>query len=77
MATGILARYLPESMLIERSIKTDTQVQAAVKLVRNDRQFDRLLARGSDGGESRIGSSSLDVAVAAKDADKGKLTIKW
>jgi len=77
LATGILARYLPESMLIERSIKTDTQVQAAVKLVRNDRQFDRLLARGSDGGESRIGSSSLDVAVAAKDADKGKLTIKW
>jgi len=43
----ILARYLPQSMVIERSLKTDNQVQAAVKLVRNDKQFKTLLAKGS------------------------------
>jgi carboxyl-terminal processing protease len=77
LATGILARYLPESMLIERSIRTDTQVQAALKLVRNDNQFAKLLAKGSDTESSRIeGSSTVDVALAAE--DKGKLKVmKW
>mmetsp|Transcript_16391 Transcript_16391/g.24797 ORF Transcript_16391/g.24797 Transcript_16391/m.24797 type:complete len:775 (-) Transcript_16391:231-2555(-) len=42
----ILSRYLPQSMVLEQSLKTDDQVQAALKLVRNERQFKNLLARG-------------------------------
>ena len=79
LATGILARYLPESMLIERSIRTDAQVQAALKLVKNDNQFAKLLAKGSSDTESssRIeASSTVDVALATKDEGKLKL-MKW
>jgi carboxyl-terminal processing protease len=47
LSQSILARYLPESMLIERGIKSDKQVQAAIKLVSSPKQFDTLLARGS------------------------------
>ena len=75
LATGILARYVPESMLIERSIQTDNQVQAALKLVRNVKQFDRLLARGSDG--PIIGSSTLDMASASDETAEGKLRLNW
>ena len=75
LATGILARYVPESMLIERSIQTDTQVQAAVKLVRNGKQFDRLLARGSN--EPRIGSSTLDMASTSHESKDGKIRVIW
>jgi len=42
---GILARYLPESMLIERSLRNDDQVLAAVKLVKDDQQFKTLLTK--------------------------------
>lgn len=42
---SILARYIPDSMLRERTIKTDKQVIAAVKLVSNDMQYDKLLGR--------------------------------
>eukprot|EP00558_Chaetoceros_sp_UNC1202_P007287 CAMPEP_0197255614 /NCGR_PEP_ID=MMETSP1429-20130617/72629_1 /TAXON_ID=49237 /ORGANISM="Chaetoceros sp., Strain UNC1202" /LENGTH=529 /DNA_ID=CAMNT_0042718947 /DNA_START=114 /DNA_END=1703 /DNA_ORIENTATION=- len=45
IATGILSRYLPESMLINRSIQTDQQVLAAVKLLGNQNQFNKILAR--------------------------------
>jgi len=44
---GILARYLPESMLIERSLTSDIQVQETINLVRDDQQFKKLLAKGS------------------------------
>merc|ERR1712151_691162 len=36
MTQNILARYLPESMLIQRSIKNDDQVNQAVKLLTNN-----------------------------------------
>lgn len=45
VATGILARYLPESMLIDRSIQTDKQVLGALQILRNQNQFNKLLAR--------------------------------
>ena len=38
-------RYLPESMLIERGLKSDTQVAETAKLLRNTKQFDKVLAR--------------------------------
>merc|ERR1712032_709266 len=41
----ILARYLPESMLLERSIKNDKQVDAAINLILNEKKFDSLLAK--------------------------------
>jgi len=42
---SILARYIPDSMLRERTIKTDKQVIAAVKLISNEKQYDKLLGR--------------------------------
>jgi len=44
---SILARYIPDSMLRERTIKTDKQVNAAIKLVSNDKQYDKLLGRSN------------------------------
>lgn len=78
---SILARYLPESMLIEKGLKTDPQVQAAIKLVSNGRQFDGLLAKGSL-DEKRIDgvAGTLSTASAGKTTgdDSGvRLNIKW
>jgi len=55
ISQSILARYVPESMLIERGVKTDKQVKAAVKLLsnRNSQKYEKLLSRDEDG----IGSS--------------------
>lgn len=77
IAQGILARYLPESMLIERSLQTDTQVQAALKLVRNNRQFDTLLAKGSTTEQQLQGSSSLTAASTEGDENGARLKVNW
>merc|ERR1712142_1205901 len=42
---SILARYIPDSMLRERTLRTDKQVIAAVRLISNDKQYDKLLGR--------------------------------
>lgn len=47
IATSILARYLPESMILERGLKTDKQVVEATKLLRSDNSFEKTLAKGS------------------------------
>ena len=79
IGTGILSRYLPESMLIERSIKSDKQVLAAAKLVGgDDEKFNSLLARenssrGTDGLSTGMASSEN-----ALEKEKGaKLSVKW
>jgi carboxyl-terminal processing protease len=72
---SILARYLPESMLIEQSLKTDKQVAAAVKLVSNGRQFDNLLAKGSAVRLDGV-VGSLNTANKPDDAG-GRLNMKW
>lgn len=77
IAQGILARYLPESMLIERSIQTDVQVQAALKLVRNNRQFNTLLAKGSAEEQQLQSSSSLNSAMAATEEQGALLKVNW
>jgi len=74
IGAGILARYLPESMLIERSIGTDEQVIASAKLLRNENKFDNLLARDI--------STNLKNTVADSDSkfdeETGtKLSMKW
>jgi hypothetical protein len=38
-------RYLPESMLIERSLKSDVQVTETAKMLKDGKQFDSILAR--------------------------------
>lgn len=48
IATSILSRYVPESMIMERGLKTDAQVQAAIKLLGNDQSFTKILAKGSN-----------------------------
>jgi carboxyl-terminal processing protease len=77
IAQGILARYLPESMLIERSIQTDVQVQAALKLVRNNRQFNTLLAKGSTEEQQLQSSSTLNSAMAATEEQGALLKVNW
>jgi hypothetical protein len=77
IAQGILARYLPESMLIERSIQTDVQVQAALKLVRNNRQFNTLLAKGNTEEQQLQSSSTLNSAMAATEEQGALLKVNW
>ncbi len=48
IATSILTRYIPESMIMERGLKNDAQVQAAIKLLGNDQSFSKILAKGSN-----------------------------
>ena len=48
IATSILSRYIPESMIMERGLKNDVQVQAAIKLLGNDQSFSKILAKGSN-----------------------------
>lgn len=49
IALNILARYLPESMLIERGVQKDPQIAAAVQLLTSgSSNYNSLLAKGSD-----------------------------
>ena len=41
----ILSRYLPDSMVIARGLKNDVQVAETAKLLKNDKEYNRLLAR--------------------------------
>jgi hypothetical protein len=80
IANAILARYLPESMLLERGLKNDQQVNAAVKLLSNKNSFEKVLAKGSL--DERSGAtSSLSVANAGgedKNNDNGAyMKVEW
>jgi len=61
---SILARYIPESMLRERTIKTDKQVIAAIKLISNEKQYDKLLGRmnTNTGHPSTTLASSISIS---------------
>lgn len=61
IATSILSRYIPESMIMNRGLKTDTQVQAAINLLGNDQSFSRILARGSDKDRSMPSQQASNV----------------
>jgi len=61
IATSILSRYIPESMIMERGLKTDTQVQAAIKLLGNDQSFSKILARGSKNEQSNASQANTAV----------------
>jgi len=64
LSQSILARYLPESMLLERGVERDVQVKAAIQLLRHPTQYNQLLARstGSSGSEDVGVASSLNLA---------------
>lgn len=78
ISQSILARYVPESMLIARGVKKDVQVNAAVKLLTNGNKFEKLLAKGSS--NEGVSGNSLNVA-ASKNVDAGKegasLNVQW
>jgi carboxyl-terminal processing protease len=48
LSQSILSRYLPESMLIERGVQNDVQVQAAMQLLQTPGKYESLLARDTD-----------------------------
>lgn len=78
IAQQILSRYVPESMLIERSVKTDVQVKEAVKLLSNGNKFDLLLAKGSAGERTAEGNTVVaNGDTAAKTTESAKLNMKW
>jgi carboxyl-terminal processing protease len=66
IANAILSRYLPESMLLERGLKNDQQVDAAVKLLSNKKGFEKVLAKGSL--DERSGATS-SISVANADGE--------
>jgi carboxyl-terminal processing protease len=77
LTNSILVRYVPESMLLERNLKTDQQLDAAVKLISKPIEFDRLLAKGSveekiDGGGSANLASSVE-----KEEEGARLSMEW
>jgi len=43
---AMLARQLPQSQLLKRSVQTDKQVLATLKLIKNDRRFYSMLTKG-------------------------------
>jgi carboxyl-terminal processing protease len=59
LSQSILSRYLPESMLIERGVQNDVQVQAAMQLLQTPGKYESLLARDTD---VPVGAGSLQMA---------------
>jgi carboxyl-terminal processing protease len=78
IATSILSRYVPESMILERGLRTDKQAMAASKLLQSDTSFEKVLAKGSrddiiPGGDSfNLASSALD-NMDNNDSDRASL----
>lgn len=66
IATSILSRYIPESMILERGLNTDKQVIAATKLLKSENNFEKVLAKGNH--QDRImGTDTLNLASSALD----------
>lgn len=84
LENAILARYLPESMLIQRSVKSDTQVDAAYKLLSTPNgKFDQLLARDTKKDYNRssptsIANNRLSSSTSSDDKDSLRFqSFKW
>ena len=73
---GILSRYLPESMLINRSVQDDKQVLGAVKILGNQKQFNKLLSRTADVAnqeDNAVLSNSRNIAASDQEGASVKL----
>lgn len=75
IATGILSRYLPESMLIDRSIKTDKQVLGAIKIIDDQKQFNKLLSRTEKDAKMLAKNTAEDSSFS--DQNSAKLNLKF
>lgn len=82
LGNAILDRYLPDSMLLTRSLKTDVQLNGAIKLLKNEREFNTLLARNTDNSRgpdnfaSAMGKGSSVTTSKANDAG-ARINLKW
>jgi len=87
---SILARYLPESMLIERAIKSDKQVKAAADLLADKSRYDTVLARINTGDNpgldratelasgGRLGTGSYGILPSESEKEVGvRLNFKF
>eukprot|EP00518_Triparma_eleuthera_P000507 CAMPEP_0182457754 /NCGR_PEP_ID=MMETSP1319-20130603/3249_1 /TAXON_ID=172717 /ORGANISM="Bolidomonas pacifica, Strain RCC208" /LENGTH=686 /DNA_ID=CAMNT_0024656287 /DNA_START=265 /DNA_END=2325 /DNA_ORIENTATION=+ len=78
IANSILARYLPESMILERSLKTDAQVNAAIKLLKTPDKFDTLLARkGKGSGDMNKYAGLNQKRAGTDDDDLPAINLNW
>jgi len=59
-------------MILERGLRTDKQAIAAAKLLRNDGNFDKILAKGSRNEPSTTVGDSLNLASTASDQLQSK-----
>lgn len=77
LSQSILARYLPESMLLERSLTGDVQVQAAMKVLQDGYQYDKLLARENGVGNTNTmiaGSFSMAASTSSTEGYRNKIS---
>ena len=74
---NILARYLPESMLIERGLKSDVQVEETAKMLKNGKQFDTLLSRDGSSREKTGTQRASDGYETAKTQFEPNLQSRW
>lgn len=70
IATTILSRYIPESMILERGLRTDKQALAAAKLLNNEGSFEKILAKGSQDERIPSGDSFNLASTALDDLDQ-------
>jgi len=75
IATSILSRYIPESMIMERGLKNDAQVQAAIKLLGNDQSFSKILAKGSNSERATpqgnaVKDNTMNLSLEERDANE-------
>ena len=68
---NILARYLPDSMLIERGLKQDKQVVETAKFLKDGKEFSKILARESNTSiekKAKIGQGVETASTSLKPA---------
>lgn len=77
ISNAILARYLPESMLLEKSLATDTQVNGALKVIKDGDKFETILARRGGkviGGKAGKYDANLKELARRAEEDLGSET---
>ena len=74
---NILARYLPDSMLIERGMKRDPQVIATAKMLKDDKVFSKLLARDLVEAESTIKTPDVGYETTSTTKHVPTLQSRW
>jgi carboxyl-terminal processing protease len=63
---NILARYLPDSMLIERGLRSDEQVAGTALMLKDGKMFDKVLARDSPPEGKVVSGQSYETSSTKK-----------